>query len=345
MKNTGQQAINENILDSVTVGTKIYVLEKRADNLFLIRDGGKTLSMHTKEDEARYKLNFYKDPIVKGGDQMTNQQKFAEAGEKLHAEKAATEEQALAKKEEVKSELASLQENTTLAAMYNESAQVGAANLGGQSLPILRIHAAGKSTNNELVDGTEPTDGAFYYKPTKEDLGNTIDVHILTISHGFKTAPMEGSDKEYTFNQIVGGIIGNDKPFLMYFNGSKLQNLWNFAKEAAQYTRRKPVSFPMFSLSVRMSTKKGEKGKYAAPWIVAFEIVRNEDNTPKLILDEGEFAYIKDNVTLMEDTIEGLIAAKELKSAQPSVSGNPVAAPIEGEAVADGNPENVPWEI
>lgn len=267
---------------------------------------------------------------------MTAQDKAREVANKLRAEKEEKEAGEEKNVQAAKSQLAAIQDNSNLAAMYNESATVGAENIGGQSLPILRVHAAGKSTTNELEDGSEPLDGSFYYKPTKEDLGNEIDVHILTISRGFKTEPLEGSSKPYLWNQIVGGIIDNDKPFLMYFTGTKLQNLWNFGKEAGQYTHRKPVAFPMFSLKVKLSTRKGEKGQYAAPWIVDFKIIRTEDGQPELILDEGEFQYIKDNVKTIEETIAGVIASKEIKTATPVA-----AEPINGEEVESNPIEDV----
>lgn len=265
---------------------------------------------------------------------MSEQEKARAVADKLRKEKEEKDASSEKNVEAAKSQLANIEANSNLAAMYNESANVGAENIGGQSLPILRVHAAGKSTNNELEDGGEPKDGNFFYKPTKEDLGNEIDVHILTISRGYKSEPMEGSDKDYTFNQIVGGIIGNDKPFVMYFNGSKLQNLWNFGKEAGQYTRRKPVAFPMFSLKIQLSTRKGEKGKYAAPWIVDFKIIRTEESQPELIMDEGEFQYLRENVAVMEETIAGVIAATELKPAH-------VAEAINGEEVESNTVDEV----
>lgn len=266
---------------------------------------------------------------------MSEQDKARAAANKIRNENKEAEEKVAANKEVAKTELAKLQDNSKLAAMYNESAEVGSDNIGGQSLPILKVHASGKSTTNELEDGSEPGDGSFYYKPTKEDLGKEIDVHILTISRGFYAKAMEGSDKEKTFNQIVGGIIGRDKPFVMYFTGTKLQNLWNFGKEARQYTKRKPVAFPMFSLKVRLTNVKGEKGKYAAPWIVDFKILRTEDGQPELIMDEGEFAYLKENVALMEETIAGVIEATELKTTEiveeEAIPGERVREPFEEE--------------
>lgn len=266
---------------------------------------------------------------------MSEQDKARAVADKLRKEKEEKEAGSEKNIEAAKSQLAAIQANSNLAAMYNESANVGAENIGGQSLPILRVHSAGKSTTNELEDGSEPGDGHFFYKPTKQDLGKEIDVHILTISRGYYTAPMEGSVKDKIWNQIVGGIIGTDKPFMMYFTGSKLQNLWNFGKEASQYTKRKPVAFPMFSLKIQLTTRKGEKGQYAAPWLVDFTIFKTEEGNPELVMDEGEFQYLKDNVSTMEETIAGVIASKELKS--PTAATSIDAEPINGEEV-ESNP-------
>jgi hypothetical protein len=324
------------VIETQTINGNLYAIEQEGQ-MYHITLAGKTKGLSTTLLAAQKKLQSLAE---KGGDTMTALDKAREVANKLKAENQESEQKAVANQELAKKELAALAPDSKLAAMYNEAATVGAENIAGQSLPILRIHVVGKSTNNELEDGTEPQDGHFYYKPTKEDLGTEIDVHILTISRGFKTQPMEGSQKEYTFNQVVGGIIGNDKPFIMYFNGTRLPDLWNFGKEAGQYTRRKPVAFPMFSLKIRLTTKKGEKGKYAAPWIVDFKILRTEDGQPELILDEGEFQYLKDNVAVMEETIASLIAAKELKSAAVTPIDEEA---IDGQAVEEESVEEIPF--
>lgn len=237
---------------------------------------------------------------------------FREMGEKLRKDKEEKVAQDKEKQALALNQLAQLRQNADLAKMYSENAQVGAENLSGE-LPLLKVHAVGKSMKNELQDGSEPNNGWFFYKPTGEQL-ESVRCHILTISKGFRAQGIENGKE--IFNQVVGGVIIGDgaemKPFIMYFTGLKLKPLWEFGKEAAKYTRMKPISIPMFALTVKMTTEK-VKNNYGKSWIVNFEIEKLEDSSPVLIMDPGEFQYLKDNVEMVEDTIASLIAAKQVK--------------------------------
>ena len=196
----------------------------------------------------------------------------------------------------------------TMRLLFQENAEVGSKNLSGE-LPLLKVHAAGRSQKNELADGSEPKDGAFFYKPTREQFDSVI-VHILSVSRGFRAEGLE--DKKDIFNQIVSGVIVDGaelKPFTMYFTGLKLQNLWNFGKEASAYTKAKPVPVPMFALTVKLTTKKVAH-KFGKSWVVEFEILRQEGGAPIVVTDEGLFVYLKDNVEIVEGTINTLIDSK-----------------------------------
>lgn len=246
---------------------------------------------------------------------MGGHDKFKEVGEKLKADQAEKEEKQLQAKEQVLNQLAELRNNPELAKMYQDSSKMGAENLGGES-PLLKVHATGRSTKNELADGSEPKDGNFFYKPTGEEF-DSIDCHILTISKGFKAEGLQQQDgsKKEVFNQILGGVIINDgelRPFIIYFTGLKLSYLWEFGKAAAKYTRAKPVSIPMFALTVRLTTEK-KANNYGKSWIVKFEILKNEDGTPQLVMDPGEFQYLKDNVETTQELIASVVASKAAK--------------------------------
>lgn len=257
--------------------------------------------------------------------------KLKETADKLKAGTAEKEQQEIAKTEEVKSELEQLKNNSALASMYQESSKVGSENLGGET-PQLKVHATGRS-NNELADGAEPKDGAFFYKPTAEQF-DSVDCHILTISKGFRAPGLE-EGKPDVFNQLMGGVIidnGEYKPFIMYFTGLKLSYLWEFAKLAGKYTRAKPISIPMFALTVRMTTEK-IANNFGKSWIVKFDIVKNPDGGPKLVLDETIFTFLRGNVEGTEEMIAALISAKAINKDEPKEA---VEVAQTREAVSEG---------
>jgi hypothetical protein len=238
--------------------------------------------------------------------------------------------------------LAVLSQNKQLAQMYQESARLGSENLNG-SVASLKVHTTNKSTGNVLADGTEPNDGWFFHNKSARQFKNPI-CHILTISAGFRAEGMvdqktgkKGDDK---FNQIMGGVIidGSERlPFIFYFTGVRLQRMWDFAKEAGQFTHAKPFPIPMFALSVKLSTVK-EKNAYGMTSVVEFEILRNEDGTPVIVSDPAEFIFLRDSVEPLETTIASLIASKSseakvqvIETAKPNISAAQAAEFMDGQ--------------
>jgi hypothetical protein len=211
--------------------------------------------------------------------------------------------------------LALVTNDPELIQMYTENAKVGSENLSGAA-PYLKVHSAGRSTTNVLADGTQPNNGYFFYQPTQEQF-QTITGHVLTISRGFRAEGMNEKDgkKESVYNQILAGVFfdkGEYKPFLMYMTGMKLSPMWEFGKEASKWTKAKPLPIPMFALSVKLSTKE-VKTPYGFSWVIDFEIEKDAEGNPKLVLDAGEFQYLKDSVETVKETIESLIANKATK--------------------------------
>lgn len=203
-------------------------------------------------------------------------------------------------------------QNEELAKMYRDNAEVGASNLQG-TLPLLKVHQVGKSSTNTLANGGQPTDGSFFYKVTAEEF-KEVKCHVLTISRGYRSEGLN-EDKKPIFNQILGGVIidGSEfKPFLMYFTGKKLQNLWDFGKEAGKYTHAKPVPVPMFALTVKLTTEH-VKNSFGMSWLVNFAIEKDESGNPIVVTDPGLFQFLRDHVTSVEETINNLISAKALE--------------------------------
>lgn len=254
------------------------------------------------------------------------QKKWEETRKKFKTGKDLLQEKELAEKEEAENALSLIQKDSELMRMYQENAKVGAENLGG-SLPLLKVYSAGKSTA-ELEDGTDPSDGWFYYSPTKSQF-ETVDCHVLTISRGFRAKGLE--DQKDIFNQILAGVITNDGknlPFIMYFSGLKLENLWGFGKEASQWTRRRPIAIPMFALTVRLTTES-VKHSYGKSWVVNFEILQDELGMPQLVHDKGEFRFLLDNVRVVEQTVEEIISNKSSEDGYEAVES--VEPPHPGE--------------
>lgn len=229
-----------------------------------------------------------------------------EIGTKVTSEKRAG-------KEAAESALAKLQKNPNLVQMYRDNADLGSEHLSG-SLPLLKIHKVEKS-KNELADGKEPNDGWFFYSQDKSQY-KEINCHILSISRGFRAPGMDDRKDEKIFNQLVGGVITNDgalKPFLMYITGLKLAPMWEFGKEASKFTKRSDLPIPLFALSVKLTTSPAEH-RWGKSWIVNFEIVQNEDDTPVIVTDEGLFVFLRDHVSTIQGTMERIITAKSGES-------------------------------
>jgi len=216
--------------------------------------------------------------------------------------------------------LAAIVQDPELAKMYKDNATLGAENLAGAS-PILKVHSTGKSITNELANGEEPNNGWFFYKPTEEQF-ETVECHVLCISKGFRSEGMRNENKlgKDQFNQILGGVIvnsDNPKPFIMYLSGKKLQRMWDFGKEASKYTRAKPIPIPMFALKVKLSTEQ-EKSAFGPQWVINFEIVKGEDNSLVVVTDSGLFAFLKDMVSSVKESVDSLVAART-KEQEPVV--------------------------
>lgn len=274
---------------------------------------------------------------------MTGKDALRETAEKLKADKAEREATDLAKRKEVGKELEVIAANPEMKRMYQESAEMGAKNLSAET-PLLKIYTVNKSSG-ELADGKEPNNGWFYYKPTKQQF-ETVRAHILSISRGFKAEglvnPTTGVKGEPKFNQVMAGVIIDEgvlKPFVMYFTGLKLQNLWNFGKEASQYTKMKPVPIPMFALTVDMIPEQ-IPSNFGKQWIVRFEIQKDDSQMPMLVLDPGLFNLLRRAVSRAEETIASIVEAKR---AEGSEEAEPLPEDPQVQTDEEVNPSDIPF--
>jgi hypothetical protein len=246
------------------------------------------------------------------------------------------------REKEIAHTLSTIQNNADLAKMYNDAAGMGSENLQG-SYPLLKIHVQNKSPNNILINGKEPNNGWYYHTKTQEQFESPI-VHILTVSKSFYAKPLVDKDTgemgDSKLNQIIGGVLVDNrdaKPFMMYLTGLKLSPFWDFAKEISQYTHGKPVSIPMFALTVKLSSQKVDS-KHGPQLVPVFEVVRTADGSPVVITSPKEFMFLKNMVTTMTDTINSLVTSKsieEIAETVPSTGAVPANTDSAGMPIDD----------
>lgn len=274
---------------------------------------------------------------------MTGYDKFKQNVDKLKTEVVVEKIKEEKIMEEVKQSIELIKANPELMKMYQDNANVGAENLGGE-LPILKVHSMGKSRGNITVDGIEPAHGSFFHKTTRKAYSD-VYAHILVISRGFYAKNIE-EGKDDKWNQIIGGLITNDgensmTPFVMFVSGLRLQHLWDFGKEAAKWTKAKPVSIPMYALTVHMTTEEVTHAKskqYGNALVVKYEIYQDESGNPALVYDPQVMKFLRDSYDEMKGIIDGLVENKAIGAID-----EPIPSHFEAETVAVTEEAKMPF--
>ena len=228
--------------------------------------------------------------------------------EKLRAEKAA-EDRAIT--EAVKQELSGVV-TAEMQAEFTKNATIGSEELGGGKLPLLKIYKRGRS-QSELESGDEPNDGWYFYGPNKSQY-ERVTCHFLKVSRGFYAEPLEGSNKDKQFNQILGGMMvdnGEYLPFIMYLTGMKLAPFWKFTREDIAPLTKGKMPIPMFALAIEMGSQE-EDSKFGKNWVPTFKLLKDEASNPLVVSDMGLFAFLRDSVDLSTQMIDNIINSKEI---------------------------------
>lgn len=262
---------------------------------------------------------------------MTGKDKFDQTGEEI---KKQTEQKKEIEKQQEANVTEQLQkknieqlakDNEEMRRQMSESASVGADNLTG-SLPLLKIYTVNKSAEEKLADGLSPQDGSFLHKASGR-AWEDVYFHPCTISRGFYAWGMPDPKtgvKPIVFNNILAGLILNDSdytPFIMYFTGTKLQNLWNFRDELRKFVKRKVNPIPMFCITAHMTAEKFKTQNYGLVWIAKFDYERDENGQEPLIdLNFSRFLEVKKMTVRMVDEVARVILDKEIDQ-----DGNQVA--------------------
>lgn len=194
-----------------------------------------------------------------------------------------------------------------LQAFLKENAQVGSENIGGASLPQLKVTES--NSKNEMHDGQYAPSGEFYYQPDKTS-HKELTVSIMSISRGFYALDNSKEPKP-KFTQLLGGmILETGKPFVMFVSGTRLQNMWDFAKEIKPLTKG-VNAIPMFSLQVKLTLKRIDTD-YGMNHIVEYRLVRDKSGMIQIVGDMDTLQMIRSHVDTIEEMFTGFIDLKEV---------------------------------
>lgn len=215
-------------------------------------------------------------------------------------------------------------DNEEMRRLMSESAGIGAEDLSG-SLPILKIYTANKSADDVLADGSRPHDGWFLHKATGREWED-VYFHPLKISRGFYAHgvpdPKTGV-KPVVFNNILAGLVLNDNdytPFIMYFTGTKLQNLWNFRDQIRPIIKRKVQPIPMFCFTAHMVAEKFKTQNFGLVWVAKLDYERDANGQePQIDVDLNRFKWLKSVTEKMIQQVDEIILLKEVDK-----MGNPI---------------------
>lgn len=208
----------------------------------------------------------------------------------------------------------------------------------GGSLPFLKVYVANRSQVT-LADGREPTNGWFFYVPTREQY-QEVYCHVLHISRGFRAEGMANEEgiKKDRYNQIVAGIILNDepKPFWMFISGqARIQKLWEFQK---QLRTLNAAHFPTFPLLVKLTTEKVKTEKSPAI-VVNFAVQLTDDGKPEMNLSYPEYMELRNQAHKQEKYVGEYIVRKEVTPDEPADLPPPDAPPV----LPEGKDPTIPF--
>jgi len=193
-----------------------------------------------------------------------------------------------------------------LQSFLKENASVGSENLGGASLPQLKITES--NSKNELEDGQYAPTGEFYYSPDKTT-HKELTVSIMSISRGFYALD-NSKDPKPKFTQLLGGmIINTGKPFVMFVSGTRLQKMWDFAKQIRPLTKGK-AAIPMFALKAKLTLERIDT-EYGMNHVVNYSLVK-EDGMIQILGDMDALQMVRSNVDMIEEMFAGFIEQKEV---------------------------------
>lgn len=233
-------------------------------------------------------------------------EEFKKMGEKLKKEvKKEKEEKTLAVIASY-DELSNQAMPESLANFFYANSDVGVEDIAGRQFPTLKITEV--NSKSVLANGQRATVGRFFYSGDETEF-EAPEVHILGVTRGYYAKPINETDKP-KFTQIVYGVLVNGlKPFIMYISGTRLQNLWDFGKVIAKYTKS-PNPVPMFAIFTTLHAEEKDS-KYGKNHVVRFSL-RDKEGKVKILTDLDTLKMLRGLADEMRSSLESFISNIEV---------------------------------
>lgn len=291
MGNARKKSPLTEVLETFTHKDTIYSLEY-ANNLYVIRENGKTVQFATNKDDAEKKYLALKETMMEGGEEEMGNKKTEEVVE------------------ETLTALDGGKPNTELALpedYFQQNLNVGLSGIGVEDTPVPTLSIVQSGSKMRDSEGRPYTPGKLYYKALKQDY-DVVQASILVITKKMMPSYSNRDELERTF-MVLGCIMPVMTPFMMFCKSSGYFSVRNFIGEV------KALKKPMYSLDVHISTEKrqNEQGE----WYVPVFTIAGVQKDPNVIVTLEELAKDYD---MVRDTIKSEDEVQPQQQAQESTS-------------------------
>lgn len=181
----------------------------------------------------------------------------------------------------------------SLLKIYRENYKDGAENLNSAMLPILKIIQKDPE-EVETNDGSPAVIGQFYHTSSKKVYDNPrvsilyFDSHRLPVYNPGNKPELAGKTQFVTL--VIGYLIDDRLPFLMYVKGKSLGGFFEWQKEMTRC--HEGLKLPMYAFINTLSSElqKNDFGKF---YTLKLEVAKNKGKYD--VVTDGELADTLNN--------------------------------------------------
>lgn len=190
--------------------------------------------------------------------------------------------------------------------LYRADAAIGTEDAGESGVyPMVKITAA-LSKENILFDGSASHIGKLYHTELKQEF-DSLKANICYI--GRFMLP-DFTTKEPKLTYVVGAVMADNRPFVMFVKGYSLQNMWQFLGEVG--TLRNRFQIPMYPLSVTISSVERPHEKFKSVNVFKFSIERTKDGIPTLESDFNRASALKELASKFKEVAVTMTRSEEV---------------------------------